>query len=600
MDSEPSRTSNLKRAGLVVGLGLPPILLLLAVLRFAVDFPYWDDWAYLYGTIEYLDPARDWTYVFARQGSHINASTKLIFWAAYVFADANLKIIVYLNYLLTWLVFAGMVLLLKRSLPAGGYGWVWYPLAALFSFSLGQWPVFFSAWGSCWLLLPVFLRGGMLLTNTRLGFFGLTVCLAICSLAASLTLAAGFAFWAAFPFYLWLSGRLPARPFSRRHWSAFAVWLAGTAFCFAMLANVFNFGDEYETTTNFLARDNDPPLLMLAWCLEQPHRAIGFMLALLGSSASHVTTIIPGLGSDTAAVSVAIVNGGISFILFALTLGRVFRADRDPELLKRVAPWIAIAVVELVMATLVTVGRGGGYTLYRALSPHYGMIGLQFQFAAYVGAYLLWRDSSVSTTRIPLVRYLGGLAVGALAMVLAQLGGQVRLLADVRENAHQKQFARDALYVLRVLPPSSWPAPLRIVRLHRLEEYARRDALSLADQEEIEAQLTRAEDSRLLKTGSGGARFELNFTPELHLSGHFQAELAEESPTLLIELRGPDANRVLLPAKAKARNRPHEFHCDQSHSIFDHTDHRVESVYAFRRSSQTFLRIYRAPANPNP
>lgn len=582
MDSEAKANRRLICAALILGSAAPPIWLLAAMLKWAVDFPYWDDWAYLYGTITYLDPGFDWSYVFARQGNHVNASTKLIFYGAYKLAGANLKFCIFLNYVFAWMVCGGMLLLLRRTLPRDGAAWVFYPLAVFFSFSLAQWPVFFSAWGSCWLLLPVFLRAGMLLTDTRLGVFGLGVCLALFSTAASMTLAAGFALWAAFPFYLWLCGRLPQRPLDASGWGALAVWLGGAGLCFVVLS----FGPSNDSTTNFLARDEEPQILMLTWCLENPHRAVGFLLSLLGASSSRITAMAPGLDHDHAAVAMAIGNGGISMLLLLLTLHYAFKVKRDAELLKQLAPWLGIAIVELVMAGLVTAGRAGGFTMYRALSSHYGMIGLQFQFATYVGFYLVWRDLRANGRQLRFPMLPKALSIGALVMVAAQLIGQVQLIRDVRENAQQKQFARDAMYFLRALPTSSWPAPLRMVRMHRLDEYDQRNILDLAETEEINRAIANASD----RTSETDSKFRISYLPNLHISGQFDALIEGECVTLLVELRGPNGDRVLLPARANRASSEH-FVCEESLAIYDYGDHRIAAVYVFERFAKELIRV---------
>ncbi|MGB0581862.1 MAG: hypothetical protein ACPGVU_19380 [Limisphaerales bacterium] len=583
MDSvaQPNRC---KTAALILGVALPPILLGYAMLQWTVDFPYWDDWAYLWGAFTYLEPDFDWKFIFAKRGNHVNASTKLLFYTVWKLAAGKLTFCFLLNYVLAWMVGGGLLLLLRRTLPRDGCAWLFYPLAALFSFSLVQWPVFFSAWGSCWLLLPVFLRAGMLMTDTRLGLLGLTTALALFSAGAALTLTAGYALWVAFPFYLWLCGLLPKRPLSKAAWGCLALWCSGAALC---LVVIFSASKDYGAM-EFLERDKESVVLMLTWCLENPHRAIGFLLSLLGASSSSVTTIIPGLNNDSAAVAMAIGNGAVSMVMLVLTLRYALRERRDAALLKRLAPWLAIAVVELVMAGLVTLGRAGGFTMYRALSSHYGMIGLQFQFATYVAFYLIWREQRAGGQAIRFAVLPKSLFAGAMLMVAAQLLGQVQLYRDIRGNARQKRFARDAMHFVRILPSASWPPPLRTVRMHRLDKFAAVGVLDLATSEEIEDALANAKD----ETAESESKFEVSYVPHLLISGSFKNWLREDSPTLLVELRGADNRRVLLPARAAVGEYAWSYICEESLAIYSYPGYRVGKVYLFVRSTQKLVRVH--------
>jgi len=491
------------REGVAI-LTLAPLALLIGMMSaYSTNLPRWDDWTYVYGAIRHLEETWDWGYVWAKQGVHLSAVPKLYYHAIGRFADWNLKAGLIVNGMAIVGVFVGVAMLLRRTMPDDTASRLFYPLAALCSFSLCQWPLFFSVWGILWLALPLYLRLGMLAANTRLSLPALTALLVGLALLGSFTLSAGFPLWLAFPAFLILHGRISLSGGNRVDRLCLGAFAAGAGLILLLMLGKHGELNPYDEEANFLAMTEAQEFSPLGWALTHPVQASGFLFCILGSSAGYGLDTLIGWSKQDAHLLAAGLAGAAAVALFLATLAYL-RARRFPsELTRRLSPWLTIGAMELGMAMLVTIGRAGSNTMERALSPHYGMIGLQFQFAVFAGAWLIWRhyrdecpDAELRGVLAAVMSRLGAVfkCVVGFFVTLHLLGHLPAAKAIVHDHEERGSLA-NAGYFARVMPDIMLPLPYRKAGMERLELMMTHGVVEIASQEDIARMMSDAQDN---------------------------------------------------------------------------------------------------------
>lgn len=480
---------------------LAPLALLFGMMiAYSTGRPRWDDWTYVYGVIRHLGETWDWGYVWAKQGVHLSAVPKLYYYAIGRFADWNLQVGLIVNASAIVGVFAGVAMLLRRTLPDGGAARLFYPLAALCSFSLCQWPLFFSTWGILWLALPLYLRLGMLAANTKLKLPALTALLVVLALLGSFTLSAGFPLWVAFPAFLILHGRISFRLGTNEERICLSAFALGAASVLVLMLWTHGELNPYDEEANFLAMSEKQEFSPLGWVLTHPLRAGGFLVCILGSSAGHGLDSLIGRPGQEAHLIVAGLAGAATIALFLGTIASLCAQRFPRELTARLSPWLTIGAMELGMAVLVTIGRAGSNTMERALSPHYGMIGLQFQFAVFVRAYLIWRHirkegPGAEVTGVP-GRFMS--RIGAFFKLVVgfyvtfHLVGHLPAAKAIVYDYEERGTLAHAGYFARVMPDIMLPLPYRKAGMERLELMMAHGVVQIASQEDIAQMMSEA------------------------------------------------------------------------------------------------------------
>ncbi len=509
--------SAIRRYGLLLATAAPFALLLAMTIRHASGRPRWDDWTFVYGAIRYLGDSWNWSYIFAKQGVHLCATTKLHYYAIGRFANWNLLAGVGANMAAVAALFGGVVILIRRTLPKDGAGMLFYPLAALCAFSLCQWPLYFATWGILWMAVSLCLRLGILAADSKIGLAPLTAALCVLAALGSFTTAAGFTLWLAFPVYLVLSGRVNVRPFGPAAIRGLGVFAVGAAAILVLMLLGHGELNEYDREANYLALVETEEYSPLGWCLRHPLKACAFIVCVLGSSAGHGLDSLLGREGEAAHLLVAGVSGTMTLALFLGLLIYARGVGASGNLLRRLSPWLTIALMELATAGLVMIGRAGSNTLDRALSPHYGLVGLEFQFAVFAGAFVVWRhfrdEGGAEALRGSVAglmpRFGRGLQIAAGFFVAFHLAGLIPAAREIVEDAEARKSQADAGWFARVMPEILLPLPYRKAGIERLELMDKHGAVDIASQEEIAALLASAQTNPAPPIPNGPPRVEM-------------------------------------------------------------------------------------------
>lgn len=415
-----------------------------------------------------MQPEIDWEFVFARQGSHIVAVPKLGFWLNWEFAGTDLRPLKWFNYLLTWLIFLGVVVLLRRVMKGDRFEYASYFFASLLSFSMSQWLLIFTGWGFCWLLLPLFLRLGMIVGPCAISDLKHTIILLVLSLLASMTLAAGFSLWLFFPIFLWMCGKFDQGWSLKKHLPLLLMWMCGAGLCFWMLSNNYGIQNSYEHEINILAQHDEREFASRAWFLTSPFKAVMYLFTLLGAQSGMMFRGLVGeawgfmdgvMASFVGAMGLAALIGGVVVI---------WRSPERKKLMGIVAPWGTIAFMELAIAGLITIGRGGAGSAEHTFSSHYGMVGLQFQIGAWLTLYLALRDSKMMDE----LRASEGeqsfswksmfvclLMVGFITLNVSHLAGHVARWKQIVDHSEAQAYRQSLEPYISAVAPRHMPPP---------------------------------------------------------------------------------------------------------------------------------------------
>ncbi|MDQ3755642.1 MAG: hypothetical protein M3371_13035 [Acidobacteriota bacterium] len=199
----------------------------------------------------------------------------------------------------------------------------------------------------------------VLVAASRLAF-GVRLLLCIClAMIATFSSANGIVCWMVLSHVLWWGGREQSRPRrgAGRWW--FALWVAAAAAC----AAVYFYGWQRPAA--------DPSMLTVA---RQPVQALGYLVLLAGAPLGFINRYATAM------------LGAMFVLLWAGLLLYIFARRRDPALIARVTPWLAIGAYAWGTGVLIMVGRlvAG---MWQAMTPRYTTFMIPHLVAL---LYLMW------------------------------------------------------------------------------------------------------------------------------------------------------------------------------------------------------------------
>lgn len=492
LNGSPIRIPTGKFSSAVLGLLLiaSPLFALASVVRLGINFPMWDDWSHCYGVSKYvLDGPTDWGYVFSAHGIHFTVVTRLFYAALGKWFGWNLKVAMVANLGMVLISLLSVCYLIRRTvsvLPLGQFALM--GVASFAMFSMVQWRLFLSAWGHCWLLLPLLLRLGMTAVERNRGPAAANfILLMVLSVIGSLTMGGGLALWIAFPFYALLIGWAQRL----RPWPLYlAIWLLGAL----TLIGAYGYGfagratNVYGADVDFMAEPDARQFSALDLALKSPVSAIGYFLALLGSSVA--------IGSPPE-VACSQLFGFLSLAGFAGCLIYLVRFRTDRPLIVSATPWATLCMFELGIAALIVIGRIGGYPVTRMLDSHYSSIGIHFIISAAILAVVVLasaRRRFAETDRARIVhRWVCGAVMVAVAMLVFHVSTVVEAVQTAQVESVNLRRAEVSVHLTPLLPEQGKYPPLVLAGPERVARMASAGILRIASFESLVAMITRAE-----------------------------------------------------------------------------------------------------------
>ncbi len=384
---------------------LPALLLGRLISKYGVDVPYYDDWQGLApmfkhwheGTFGLAD-------FFALNNEHRLAIPRLIFlplalltkWNGRAEMFATLSVLV-----LVTAVFWRLLLATGWKASRGTY--VLFAGIAVLVLNLLQFENLL--WGFTFhFVLPILFMVAGILAATRLPAPRNLLVTAILCTCATYSIASGFTCWLLVaPLLMMPKGR--ALEHSMRKWSLAWVALFAVSFGCYFIGYVLpeHHGDEMSRTS-------------AAQLVHYWFAYIGAPFAPLGAP------FAPGAGY--LAIQIATIVGIGITATFTSILAALWRWRADRPFIERALPWVMVASIGFINATIVTAGRGG-LGVPQAMSPRY----IAYSVMAAIGLLPLvpivirqWAAHRPAATAHRCVRVLAGLA----ALILAAL----HLMAD--------------------------------------------------------------------------------------------------------------------------------------------------------------------------
>lgn len=394
---------------LCYGGSLLALLFLLALYsRYALDFPYADQWDFVPTLDRALNGQLAWRDLWAQHNEHRLIFPRLLMLALAVPSHWNIHWELAANVVLAvqlWMVLclqaraSGKMLYKESNEPV-------YLLFALLVFSLSQWGNWFLGWqlqefmnalaaaialcALCWRRFPIL---GMVVAAC----FGIV---------ATYSFANGLLIWPIGLFLLWLQ-RADRAPHLRDQY---------IAWCGVSVAVIAAYLAGYEAP---------PHHTSLLRALGQPVQCVLYALAYLGQPVGQAADLLSivleilGLGSGPGAGALSILMGILGLLLWAVTLAQLHFSEVPSRSL---LPWVGLAAYALGTAALTALGRVDD-GVEQALSSRYVTMANFLWFAIAAQSYWAGRVVEGSLTRRALPVKVGVLCA---ALLVASLAGAYR------------------------------------------------------------------------------------------------------------------------------------------------------------------------------
>jgi hypothetical protein len=406
----------------------------------------------------------------------------------------------------------------------------------------------------------------MLLIESKVSFNILVISLIVLAMASSMTMVAGFAIWIAFPISVIFSGITRRSLQNSTMWWSAGIWVFAAFAASWFILRDYGSVSQFDAIANFMAEKNNEQFSPLVACLQQPVRAVMFFLGFLGASAGGGVDQL--LGGTYWHEGIAISFGLLGVVAYAGIVIWLVAAKRSKQLLSRLNPWLVIGAVEMIQAALTTVGRIGGYGIERALSPHYGHVGLQFLFAIGVGCFLTWNDiieasetcNDMGLIRKRCIRYGGRVLVffGCLLFAL-QMFSQRTSFSEIVRHSEQLRYERSSAYFAHAISEEDLPDMLKRTGFERLEFYSDRGVFNVASSQKIELMKKSAKPIRWAGVSDWKSFTQvskLDHQGITRIDGYFADDvtsLFDDFRSVILELKCLDGatRSLVLPARRK-------------------------------------------------
>jgi hypothetical protein len=393
----------------------PALLVIFVILRFGVDVPYWDDWAFVH-LLERIQTHQlslmDFLY---QHNEHRMAFPRLLKLGLAWFSRWNVFYELFASWTLIVLSFFILLNLLRITLGEKFKDKIKLLLVlnSLLIFSLAQGENFVWGWQLQWFLANFFTFLSIWALARWKGRWMGVVAAALATFAAQYSIASGQ--------FLWLLGF--AILLIEQQWK-----LAQRLFWFLFAAASFGFYFYHFT-------DENRNLFLF---LQRP---FGFLLFVSGSLGSPFGTFGPVGGLYLSAL-----YGGIALLLFISSI--IFLWRRFYDLWIKLLPWIELAFYGLMSVGATAAGRMQYGIEYHALVSRYSIFALLFWIGTLVCvavcADVLVQHGYFSRTR-------GRLALAFLFILLAwgHVNTSIGRYERLNEFKNRLRIAQSALYDYR-------------------------------------------------------------------------------------------------------------------------------------------------------
>ena len=372
---------------------IPAGLLLILILKYAVDVPFWDEWQYVSFFEKFSQGTLSFSDLFAQQNEYRQFFPNLIFVGLGWVTKWDKRYELLVSFGLACLVSFNIYRL--ERLTVGGSRvrlLTIYFITNLLIFTPVQYYNWLIGMQIVYFMPIACLTTCLVIAYSRLGArakFLLCMCLATVSTFSS---ANGILCWVlVFPLLRWPNSEETA---PNKRWLTLA-WIAGFVVNAALYFNSYHkpFGHPDISES-----------------LIHPAKALGYFLVLLGKA------VEPGdvsLLSDQFARGHKVIAAATGMTLAILFIVAVLYVRRDVRLKRRVAGWFVLGAYSIMTAILVTIGRTG-FGVDQAFSPRYTTFTL-FLPVALVNLVPIILDSDMGK----------GLPIGQKKKLLQVLGGSV-------------------------------------------------------------------------------------------------------------------------------------------------------------------------------
>lgn len=418
---------------------LPIIAIFGLIARYAVDVPYWDEWADSYFmTAAHARGYPLFSELFAQHNESRNFFPRIVFFYLGELTHWNLRVQMFFNAGVMVIAALGLLILIRRRLAPAWRALLVAAVANVLLFSPGQWENWF--WGiQLVVFVPTAALVWALICLDKPNHFWLRfVFAATLTVIATYSYANGMAIWVV----LFPSVVLCARGNRRR------IWVGGISWIILAVVSIAAYFHGYQSPgTPFFYSLHHPALLCLYFI-----RFLGNGLRV--SSSGGIATVI-GVGSLIAVAAVAL---------------RVLRRWREDSFLTQWMPWIALIIYTLISAATAAAGRLG-LGLQFATGSRYQTFSVPlFIGLLVIAAFVLehWRPSA---SVAPAAYFSFGAGTMLFAVILAQawtLG-----IKETRWQSDQRLSARVCVQFYYVAPETKVLAERLFPRTDLLPERVR-------------------------------------------------------------------------------------------------------------------------------
>jgi hypothetical protein len=400
------------------------------VLRYAVDVPFWDEWALGDLLIAYRDLPTFLTGLTAQHNEHRMVVPRAIqVLAALIDGRWDTRVGMWISQCLLILTLAACVVLWRRSLSdrTSPLALVALGLVALVLFSPAQHQNLLWGFQLCFFIPAACLLVSLVVSSPGRPVGAALAAAAVSSTIATFTIVPGFLTW---PLSAWaiVIGRTPCRV-AWVQWSGFGV-------CSALVALAYFSGYDIPSRT--------PPVVPQ---LTAPTTLLQLAAACLGGFFA--------IGTDP--VRTATVAGAFIMALFGWSVTTVWRHRTDPTLVRACAPWLVIGAFGLTTALAISLGRGG-YGPVAMLESRYTTVTGWTLVSIVMLSTILWER--LATTQAALRWVCAVLAIGVASglSIPHHVSAIRRSHVERLQSLAVYQFAEIATRGEPMLPPwMTWP-----------------------------------------------------------------------------------------------------------------------------------------------
>lgn len=394
---------------------LPVIGLLLLIRKYAVNYPFLDDWMFVQmfekekaGTLTLHD-------FFMVQMEHRMAFVRAIIMIFHKLWPTDYTKQMYFSWLLLSLTYLNVGLLLKQTV--GKPFRVWWPILALcgmvifcpVQYRIVLWAMMFQV--AC---PAYFLSAALVAVNSHISLWVRWVVGVLAASFATQSFASGILVWL-LPLPLVWFGPSFKSPKARHIFGA--LWLV--AFGVTMALYFTNLKNEVDPAFSYKAGDEETLHRDLAGFFSQPGRSIPYVLRFLGS---HM-----GRGTDFGVMDASLIVGAISIVLYLFGAAYTLFYWRREELRHRVLPWLLFGAYSIGTGVMVAMGRmWASRSGDNAIAPRYVIHAVPLTVALIVLLWFVVRDivAMHRSVRRPEVRIMQGAAMILLTVqVLTWVAG---------------------------------------------------------------------------------------------------------------------------------------------------------------------------------